>query len=91
MAAVRQKEMKVNITLVTTSTCRVVGPRRRGFSWTFSPADIEGGSQREWDVVAIGKSRRIRDFISCVHANDSMIVVELPKGVITRGRGHSVK
>jgi hypothetical protein len=28
MAAVRQKEMKVNITLVTTSTCRVVGPRR---------------------------------------------------------------
>jgi hypothetical protein len=52
MAAVRQKEMKVNITLVTTSTCRVVGPRRRGLATASSAADIEWGFPDRVDIVA---------------------------------------
>ena len=43
MAAVRQNEMKVNITLVTTSTWLVDGPRRRGRSGVLSPEGMAGG------------------------------------------------
>src|SRR5271165_5336808 len=60
MAAVRQNEMKVNITLVTTSTWLVDGPRRRGRSGAVSPEDMvkwaSGGSQRSWQVIR-GTSR----------------------------------
>ena len=55
MAAVRQNEMKVNITLVTTSTWLVDGPRRRGRSGALSPEGMAGGvprqGQRSWQVI----------------------------------------
>src|SRR5271157_1947696 len=55
MAAVRQNEMKVNITLVTTSTWLVDGPRRRGRSGALSPegmaGGVPGGCPRSWQVI----------------------------------------
>src|SRR5271157_270349 len=44
--------MKVNITLVTTSTWLVDGPRRRGRSGALTPEDMVGGLRGKSAVVA---------------------------------------
>src|SRR4051794_40064217 len=92
IAAVRQYEINVNITLVTTRTWLVVGPRRRGCSVIFSPEDIAGGFPRDRDSARL--KRHLADPSRVVVARVQgrrLVTVHRVKEVITRGGNVTVK
>src|SRR5438874_665492 len=84
--------MNVNITLVTTSTWLVVGPRRRGFSVGFSPEDIPVGFPGDRDSARV--KRHLADPSRVVAARvqgRGLVTVHKAKVAITRCRNVSVK
>src|SRR3954447_4715474 len=92
IAAVRQNEMNVNITLVTTRTWLVVGPRRRGCSVGFSPEDIAGGFPRDRDSARLKRhlANPSRVVVARVQGR-RFVTVHETKEMITRGGNVTVK